>query len=315
MPVPLLALVHPATWTPWTAAVSFLVGLSVGGFFIALPGRGFGVPRWQRASRLGLLLALAAGFAAPPCMLAALARPDRVGLLYARPDGSSWLDTGAVLMPCYLAALVLFAWTSMRRELAAAEGNGWLARLHRAVALGGGSAVALRQVAMLAGTVLGVGIMLGTGAELRPAWNSALLPWHLALTALAAALGAVLVLGRVVAGGRDPGTTETLAQITALVLVLGMLLGRESWGSPAVAAAGWSVVVALVWGDRLAWLVGLLALAAGWLVRWNFVTAGADWDGGRLLLAPAGMVGLLLVLLLAIAALAPVMGPRREGDQ
>ncbi len=314
MPVPLLDLIHPSAWTPWSAAVSFLVGLSVGGFVIALPGRGFGVPSWQRASRLGLLLALAAGFAAPPCMLAALARPDRVGLLYSRPDGSSWLGTGAVLVPCYLAALVMFAWTSMRRELAAAEGNGWLARLHRGAALGGGSAVALRQVAMLAGIGLAVGVMLATGAELQPAWNSALLPWHLTVTALAASLGAVLVLDRVVAGGRDAATTEMLGRIAAGVLVLGMLLGRESWGSPAMAAAGWSLVVALVWGDRLGWLVGLLALAAAWVVRWNFVTAGADWDGGRLLLAPAGMAGLLVVLLVTIAALAPVMGPRRAGD-
>ena len=70
-------------------AVSFLVGLSVGEFALALPGRAFGVPDWQRASRLGLLVALAAGLAAPACMLAALARPERIGLLYSRPDGSS----------------------------------------------------------------------------------------------------------------------------------------------------------------------------------------------------------------------------------
>ena len=313
MHIVLLDLAHPIAWTPWWAAISFTVGLSVGGFVIALPGRAFGLPRWQRASRLGLLVALAAGLVAPPCMLAALARPDQVGLLYSRPD-SSWLASGAVLVPCYLAALAVFAWTTMRRDLGAAEGNGWLARLHRAVSFGGGGAPRLRQVAMLFAAALGIGVMLATGAELRPAWNSLLLPWHLAVTALAAALGAVLVLDRLANGERDADTTVLLARLTSGVLVLGVMLGRESWGSPAVAVAGWSIVVALMWGDSLGWLVGLLALGAAWAVRWNLIVTGADWNGIWMLLAPLGMAGLLVALLAGLGAALPVLGPRRAAD-
>ena len=314
MQTTLLDIIHPIAWTPWWAGVSFVVGLSVGGFVISLPGRAFGLPRWQRASRLGLLLALAAGLAAPPCMLASLARPDRVGLLYARPDGTSWLASGATLVPYYLLALAVFAWTTMRRDLGAAEGSGALARLHRAASLGGGGAPRLRQVAMLACGGLGIAVMLASGAELRPAWNSALLPWHLALTALGGAFGAVLVLDRLAPGGRDGDTTQMLARIAGGVLFLGMMLGRESWGSAAVGAGIWSVVVALMWGDRLGWLVGLLALAACWAVRWNLILSGADWGGAGLLLAPVGVAGLLAALLVVIAAAIPVLGPRRAAD-
>lgn len=73
------------------------------------------------------------------------------------------------------------------------------------------------------------------------------------------------------------------------------------------------MVLALVWGDRWGWLVGLLALIASFTVRWNLVTPVTEWDDGRLLLAPGGMSGLLVVLLLAIAAVTPVLGPRRAG--
>ena len=314
MPVTLLDLARPAAWSPWWAAVSLLVGLSACGFVIALPGRAFGLPRWQRASRLGLLLALAAGLAAPFSMLAALARPDRVWLLHTQSDGASWLATSIWLVPAYLAALVVFAWTTLRRDFGAAEGTGWLSRLHRVLAIGGGGAPGLRQVAMFAAGGLAIALMLAAAAELRLAWTSPLLPWHLALTALAGALGAVLVLDRVMPGKRDLATTVLLARIAAGVLALGMALGRESWDSPAIAAGGWAIVLALGWADRLGWLAGLLILAASWVVRWSLVSPGAEWGGDRLL-APLGMVGLLLVLLVAIAALAPVLGPRRVETQ
>ncbi len=313
MNLTLLDLAQPVGWTPWWAAVAFLVGLSVGGFVLALPGRAFGMPRWQRVSRLGLLVALAAGISAPPCMLAALARPDRVGLLYARAEGSSsWLATCATLMPAYLAALTVFAWTTLRRDLAAAEGRGVLARLQRVASLGGGGAPRLRMLTMFAAGGLGLAMMLGVAAELRPAWNSALLPWHLAVTALAGALGAVLVLDRLAGGVRDAGTMALFARGAAGVLVLGMMLGRESWHSPAVIAEGLAALLALVWPARLGWLVGLLVIAACWLVRWNLVATDADWTGP----APLGTAGLLVVLLAGIAALAPVLGPRRaEGTK
>ena len=310
MHVTLLDLARPVEWTPWWAAVAFLVGMSVGGFVLALPGRAFGMPRWQRVSRLGLLVALAAGIAAPPCMLAALARPDRVGLLYARAEGSSsWLATCATLMPAYLAALAVFAWTTLRRDLAAAEGRGVLAWLQRAASLGGGGAPRLRMLAMFTAGGLGFVLMLGVAAELRPAWESALLPWHLAVTALAGALGAVLVLDRLAGGLRDAATMALFARGAAGLLVLGMMLGREPWHpSPAILAEGVAALLALAWPARLGWLVGLLAVAVCGAVRWDLVATA--WS----VPAPLGTAGLLLVLLVGITALAPVMGPRRLAE-
>ena len=315
MDVTLLDLARPVAWTPWWAAVSFLVGLSVGGFALALPGRAFGVPDWQRASRLGLLVALAAGLAAPACMLAALARPERIGLLYSRPDGSSGLAAGAVLTPSYLAALAVFAWTTMRRDLGATTGGGWLARLHRVAALGGGGAPQLRMAAMIATGVLGFFLLRATAGELRPAWGSTGQPWHLAMTALAGALGAVLVLDRLAGGARDAGMTALLARATAGVLVIGMVLGGNSAASVGVIAEGIAALVALAWPARLGWLAGAAALAACWAVRWDLVAAGAFWPWNQALLAPLGTAGLLAALLASILALAPVLGPRREAER
>ena len=314
MPVTLLDLARPAAWTPWWVGVAFVVGLSVAGFVVALPGRGFGMPRWQRVSRLGLLLALAAGFAAPPCMLAALARPDRVGLLYTRGEGS-WLVSGAMFFPLYLVALTVFAWATMRRDLAAAEGRAWLSRLHRLASLGGGGAPQVRQLAMFAAGGLGVFAMLGVGAELRPAWNNFFLPWHLAVTALAGALGAVLLLDRLADGTSDPGMTALLSRGTAGVLVVGMALGPESWHAPAVLAEAGALLAALAGPARLGWLVGLLAVAAAWAARWGIVMPNTDWTGIQFFLAPLGLSGLLLALLAGIAALTPVLGPRRAEDE
>ncbi len=266
MHVTLLDLARPVEWTPWWAAVAFLVGMSVGGFVLALPGRAFGMPRWQRVSRLGLLVALAAGIAAPPCMLAALARPDRVGLLYARAEGSSsWLATCATLMPAYLAALAVFAWTTLRRDLAAAEGRGVLAWLQRAASLGGGGAPRLRMLAMFTAGGLGFVLMLGVAAELRPAWESALLPWHLAVTALAGALGAVLVLDRLAGGLRDAATMALFARGAAGLLVLGMMLGREPW-HPSPPSSPKGLPPCWRWRGRRGW--------AGWWGCWPSPYAG-----------------------------------------
>ena len=310
MSVILLDLPPPVEWSPWFVAVFFLAGLSVGGFVLALPGRAFGLQRWQIVSRLGLLLALAAGLAAPPCLLAALARPDRGGLLYARGEGS-WLVSVVQLLPGYLAVLALFAWTTMRRDLAAAEGGNWLARLHRAASFGGGGAPGLRQITMFLTGGLGLGVLLMVAAGLRPAWDSPLLFWHLVLTGLAGALGAVLVLDRL--AGEKTDFSPLLCRATAGVLALGMLLGRASWDSVAMATAIWTGLVALMWPARLGWLAGLLALAGSWAVRWGIVMAHTDLAGFGWLLAPLGMAGLLIVLLTGLAAVLPVLGPRRAG--
>jgi len=141
--VTLIDLAFPVAWPPWRTGTFLLLFLSASGFLLALPGRGFGFPRWQRVSRWALLAALACALAAPLSLAASLHRPDRVMLLFTRAGGAAWIG------PCYLAALTLFAWTTMLRDLAAATGADLRARLHRAASLGGGGAPRLRTLAML----------------------------------------------------------------------------------------------------------------------------------------------------------------------
>ena len=168
---------------------------------------------------------------------------------------------------------------------------------------------------MIATGVLGFFLLRATAGELRPAWGSTGQPWHLAMTALAGALGAVLVLDRLAGGARDAGMTALLARATAGVLVIGMVLGGNSAASVGVIAEGIAALVALAWPARLGWLAGAAALAACWAVRWDLVAAGAFWPWNQALLAPLGTAGLLAALLASILALAPVLGPRREAER
>ncbi|CAH2604488.1 Tetrathionate reductase subunit C [Rhodovastum atsumiense] len=324
----------PLVWQVWTAQFLFLAATSFGAFLLALPGRAFGHPHWQRVSRLGLLVALACGVAAPVALLAGLAQPARALTIYARGNGSSAMTSVAWMLPCYLGALVVFAWTTLRRDLAAAEGPGLRAKLHRIASLGGGGAPRLRLLAMIAAAGCGLGLLICgarvlTAVPARELWNTPLLPWIFAVAGLAGALGLALVLDRscAPAGSRtlcEPRMTALLAwgTVAALAILAGLGWGWMG-GSPVVTAlagaAGLALLPALL---RAGWLVGGIAAASGWGMDWVVLAGGQSLPGSSVadllpdlpaLSGLLGATGLLLFLVIALAGSLPVLGPHRPG--
>jgi len=218
---------------------------------------------------------------------------------------------GSFMIPGYLGGLMLFAWGSLRGDLAAATGAGWLARTQRAMALGGTSAPRWRTLGALLAVAFGCGILLYTGMETmivraRVLWNSPLVPVQLLVTALTGAIGLVLVLNRVVAPPPSrtacgDSATAVLTRLATAALLLSLaidtawLLSGRFGLDPAASATLAAVADSTAWhrtavlmglapllalGLCLAapvgagWLVGLVALQAAWMFRWTLFIGG-----------------------------------------
>ena len=216
------------SWLPWAVQYFFLIGLSVGGFALSLPGLAWGRGEWLRTARLALLVALVAGLAAPVALLADLHQPGRFWRFYAQPNLRSWMAWGAFFIPGYLGGLLLYAFAALRPALAAAPAPyAWLRLPYRL--LGGASCPLLLRGGALLGVAFGALVLLYTGMEVmvvraRPLWNTPLLPVQFALTALAGAVGAVLLLDRLL-GTPDRALAQRLTRLLAWLMVAALVLG------------------------------------------------------------------------------------------
>lgn len=319
-----------AAWLPWAVQYFFLIGLSVAGFALTLPGFVLARPDWLHTARLALVVALVAGLAAPVALLADLHQPGRFWRFYAHPNLHSWMAWGAFFIPGYLAGLLLYAWAVLRPALAKAPapyrfvGCAW-----RLVALGGAPAPLLVRAAAAWTVAFALLVLLYTGMEVmavraRPLWNTPLLPVQFAVTGFAGALGAVLgldrVLGRpntVLARRLAPllGWTMALALLVGAVWLsigllrrdpvhvaaLGSVAGSEAWRMTALwAGAAALATIALSLLPSLGWLAGLLALHAAWMFRWTVFIGGqtvpktgAGFYAYHLPLGHDGLLGIL----------------------
>ncbi len=293
-----------AAWLPWAVQYFFLIGLSVGGFLLTLPGFVLRWGGWLRTAQLALVLALVTGLAAPVALLADLHQPGRFWRFYAHPNLRSWMAWGAFFIPGYLAGLLLYGWCLLRPALATQPApQAWLGRLWRLAAQGTEPLPGLLRAAAAWTLCFALLVLLYTGMEVmvvraRPLWNTPLLPVQFAVTALVGAAGAVLVLDRLL-GWHDAALSQRLTLLLAWLmggtLVLGGLwlaLGAirqepvhaaalasvahsEAWRLTAWwAGAAALATMALALLPRLGWLAGLLALHAAWMFRWTVFIGG-----------------------------------------
>ncbi|MCP5232548.1 MAG: polysulfide reductase NrfD [Zoogloeaceae bacterium] len=294
-------------WLPWAVQYFFLIGLSVGAFLLSLPGLAFGRSKWRNASRLALLGALVCGLTAPVALLSDLHQPGRFYHFYLYMNATSWMAWGSFFIPLYLGGLMLYAWLVTRPDFQrlADRGGRW-APLYRRVAYGGLSSTgAIRAAAGLTG--LGATLVaLYTGMEVmvvaaRPLWNTPLVPLQLLVTAVAGAIGLVLVLERAmgivrVADTRLLNQALAASQLAALAvgaiwLALGLfelspshvralaeVSGSPEWRLTAAwAAAATLLTLALALlrsGHGL--LTGLLAMHSAWMMRWTLFIGGQE---------------------------------------
>ena len=206
--VEMFYVVRDPAWAPWAVQYFFLIGLSVGAFLLSLPGLALGKPEWRETSRMALLAALVCGLAAPVALLSDLHNPGRFLNFYLHPQPHSWMSWGAFFIPAYVGLLLVYAWAALAPEFrAAAKQDGVLAPVQKL--LGGPArpgALAMLGIATLIAAAL---VALYTGVEVmvikaRPLWNSVLLPFQFLTTAVAGAIGLMLLLERFIgAGDRD----------------------------------------------------------------------------------------------------------------
>jgi tetrathionate reductase subunit C len=186
----------------------------------------------------------------------------------------------------------------------------------------------------------------------RPVWNTPLLPVQFAVTAFAGAIGLVLLLDGFY-GLLLPAMAARLARLLADTLIAALVVGAlwlasavtgiDTGASAALAAIGgqpawqatalWAGVSALVpillvrWlrvGPP--WLIGLFGLHVAWMFRWTVFIGGqtVPKTGAGLypyslplghdgMLGILGIAGLTVFLLIALAELTAILGPRSFG--
>ncbi|SMH28723.1 NrfD/PsrC family molybdoenzyme membrane anchor subunit [Azospirillum agricola] len=308
--VELINVTREVAWLPWAVQYFFLIGLSVGGLLLSLPGyafaRTFAHGGWRRLGRLALLVALTCGLAAPVALLSDLHQPGRFWHFYVVFRPSSWMWWGSVFIPFYVAGLLAYGWACFREELQEhGRVDSRLAALYRLAALGGGRddrLIRATGLVVLTGAAL---VALYTGVEVavvkaRPLWHTPILPLQFLTTALAGAAGLVLVLNRF-AAGNDRGVERLANRLLAGFLGAVMLFGglwlalglsgierthaealesvatSEAWRVTALWAVlatvvPFAIAVAKPVGSGL--LTGLIAVHGAWMFRWTVFIGG-----------------------------------------
>ncbi|MDR6773604.1 NrfD/PsrC family molybdoenzyme membrane anchor subunit [Azospirillum sp. BE72] len=304
--VEVINVTREVAWLPWAVQYFFLIGLSVGGVLLSLPGYAFANDEWRKLGRVALLVALTCGLAAPVALLSDLHQPGRFWHFYAVFRPTSWMWWGSLIIPFYVTGLLVYGWTCFREELQEhGRVDSRLATFYRLAALGGGRNDRLIRYAglvVLAGAVL---VALYTGAEVavvkaRPLWHTPFLPVQFLTTALVGAAGLVLILNRFAADhdlAVEARANRLLAGFLGAVMAVGGLwlaLGlfgidrthtealesvanSEAWRVTAVWAVLATVVpfvVAIAKPAGTGLLTGLIAVHSAWMFRWTVFIGG-----------------------------------------
>jgi len=326
----LVGAVHEAAWLPWAVQYFFLIAMSVTALLLALPGFVFGREAALPKARLALMVAVTTGITAPIALLADLHQPGRFWEFFIYTHKTSWMAWGAWVVPSYVGLLILFAWAIHRPAFHRWGTQDWrFAWLFRLLSLGGEANWFARPLGMAAG-VAALGILVYTGMEVtivraRPLWNTPFLPLQFAATGFVGALGAMLVLERVLSrdGALEARLNRTLAAALAVVGALGIawfalaISGLSPKHSEALASvagfpvwqkiAAWGALsiavpfgLALVLPRNSGWITGLIAIHAAWMFRWTVFMGGQAvpkvGSGLYDALMPTGIAGLMGVI-------------------
>lgn len=337
-------------WLPWAVQYFFLIGLSYCGFLLSLPGIVFKRPSWGGISNLALAVAVICGISAPVALLADLHQPGRFLNFYLHFNPKSWMAWGAVFIPVYVGGLLLYGWLAWRPLLAKTGAQPTrYAPIARWLSLGGHESRSALGIAAVITTIGAVLVALYTGAEVmvvasRPLWNTPLLPVQFVVTAMAGALGMVLIFNRMMSRPdtlivRKASRWLAISQLCALAVgALWLVIALSGWSpvhSAALAevapaenwrlAAAWAVLATVI-TFLLAWkrpgsglLIGLLALHSTWMMRWSIFIGGqevpktgAGYYSYQLPLGPEGLLGIVgtaglwVFLFIALTSLLPL---------
>ncbi|MET4735609.1 tetrathionate reductase subunit C [Thalassospira sp. MBR-102] len=305
--IELLAPSYGIAWYPWAVQYFFLIAISYGALWIAVPGVMLGRTAWLPTARLALLAALSATLVAPVSLLADLHQPLRFWHFYAYPTPWSWMSLGSLFLPLYVALVVVLAWLVWREPMKAwGSAPGLAGVIARIAPLGEWTSPRwLVVLTAAAAVVTSLAVMLYTGAEVavlkgRPLWHTEYLPAMFLFTGVIGAAGLVLVLNRFSGLCDSVVRAQMLIVILAAAVLAGLAAG--GWFAQGLTLNEGSVAAALdsvrnnaewraiaLWGAaagvilflgaglmtllrplrHAGWVMGLLALHVAWMFRWT----------------------------------------------
>lgn len=346
-----LNITYQVGWLPWAVQYFFLIGLSYCAFFLSLPGVVLNKPQWKTPSNYALIVMLVTGLVAPVALLADLQQPARFLNFYLHFQKTSWMSWGSIFLVSYVVLFLVYGFLALQPLLRASAQRphryAIVARWLVLPKLPGQGVVKLVAGLTLVAAIL---VMLYTGMEVavikaRPMWHSAMVPVQFALTALAGAAGACLILNFFTAHRHDRGVTRPLVKVIfwtqlaiislgAIWLFLGMtglstniayamnliqFINRwELFTVVGVAVIVTTLVLAYRWpGNGL--LLGILTVLTVWVFRWTVFMGGQEipktgagsytytlpW-GPDGLLGIVGTAGLCVFVYIALTSLVPL---------
>ena len=346
-----LNITHKVGWLPWAVQYFFLIGICYCSFLLSLPGVVFKKSEWKVPSNYALIMMLTCGLIAPVALLADLHQPGRFLNFYLHFQTTSWMSWGSIFLVFYIAWMVAYGFLALQPLLKeSAASNHRYSKIAGFLALRNQPAHGFIKLTALFAFIGAVLVMVYTGMEVavikaRPMWNNFAVPIQFALTAMAGAAGAALILNFFTANRRNKAVTTPFVKVIfwtqlAIVVVGGiwLLLGFSGL-SPKIGKAmnlltfinqwelftvvGVSIIFAtllLAWrfpGNGL--LLGLSTVITVWMFRWTVFMGGQEipktgagsysyslpW-GPDGLLGIVGTRGLCVFVYIALTSLVPL---------
>ncbi len=353
-------LTHEAaiTWLPWAVQYFFMVALAYAAVWVAASEVMFRQACNKRLLKLCAVLMIATAIVAPVALLADLHQPARAWHFYAQLRPTSWMWFGAMLLPIFIGLSLVFGWVLLRDDIAQrGRSEDAVAKLCRLITPTRKTTGAMTKLLAVAASVSGLSIALYTGMEVmvveaRDLWHTPFVPLIFALTAIVAALGALVVLNQSLYAaqaaqqqGRD--TQHYLLQrlgiavfATAVLIQAWVYAGGDSLAqashlyrlSPVwTLAADWILLtfvalalllVMALKAPRIAGLMSaLVALHLAWGVRWVVLIEGQTapkYGAGTYFYqidwGPEGVLGIAATFGLLLAVVVLLSELIRTGD-
>ena len=301
--VELINVTQAISWLPWAVMYFFLIGISYAGFFLTLPAFVFGRGKLEGIARMGLVVALTCGIAAPIALVSDLHHPERFYNFYLHFTPGSWMSWGTFFISAYLVGLLIYAWLVYRPGLAAQAQtqSGKAAVVFKA--LGGQASPQGVKLVGLFTAIAAILVVVYSGSEMvvvkaRVLWHGPFMPLLFLTTALAGAGGLALVLSNIYSNAGDNKdiqaelsrymlVTSGLTVLLAIVWLLSGMTGMLVSGEAVVRLATeynpvsfwllWALlgtIVPLVLIKSRPATAGALAVFGAWIFRWSMFIDG-----------------------------------------
>lgn len=226
---------HAIYWGLFIPLYFYYAGMSAGSFILTSLGTVFGIEKYKKVAKVGVLMAIVLLIFAPLHLLLDLAQPSRFLNLFLHVNPTSAISWGVYLLVLYLADLIIYAWFMFRQDFVKGmDGTGFKAGLYRFLLFGKTDMSPAAQEndkrkAKFFGT-LGVPLALAVGGytgfilgnvQARTIWHTPLMPIIFLMSAMVSGTGlfilVLMLFEKFKFGKLSAGTKSLIADIANLM--------------------------------------------------------------------------------------------------